>query len=131
MAETKGPGPRLRLSPQSTKDLAAGEGAVSGKGQRHLQGIWHQYNICRSLALGTVLAGDEFLEAFVKAMMSTFADELAQASKIAKTNHRLPTLHSPMVPLVDLPSANYTWDCPFDDPLEHIIFNKFIPIITR
>ena len=85
VAETRGAGPCLRISPQSIKDLAVGEEAESGSGQRHFPWVWHQYNICRSQAPGSVLGSDDFLEALVKAMISTFADKLEQLCKIAKT----------------------------------------------
>ena len=51
--------------------------------------IFHGYGINITSAghrhLGSVLGSDDFLEALVKAMISTFADKLEQLCKIAKT----------------------------------------------
>ena len=82
--------------------------------------------------LGSVLGSDEFLEMFVKAKISTFADELEQLCKIAKTEPRAAysaLTHGAISKLTYLMRTTPGIAPPMT-PLEHILRNKFIPIIT-
>jgi len=103
---------------EKAKDIFNGYGInITSAGHRHL---------------GSVLGGDEFLEAFVKAKISTFADELEQLCKIAKTEPQ-----AAYSALTHGAISKWTYlmrttpgIAPLMTPLEHILRNKFIPIIT-
>lgn len=86
VAENKGAGPCLygyHPNPSKTWLLVKEQCLEKAKD------IFNEYAINITSAghrhLGSVLGGDEFLEVFVKAKISSFADELKQLCKIVKT----------------------------------------------